>query len=147
MKNYRLSLTTKAEFNLKISELLIKNPSQGFYVNITKREKKRSIPANSVYQSWYPAISDKLALTINEATRYVKFHFGLPILFADKDFGFAIHAGYKVEGFFNLDYEDQLIHMDKMPVTRMFSTEMHNKLRDDIQHFFGQQGLALEYEK
>lgn len=147
MKNFRLSLTTKVDFYKKTDELLLNNPSQGFYVNITKREKKRSTTANSVYQSWYPAISDQLALTLNEATRYIKFHFGLPILFADKDFGFAIHAGYEVKGFFNLDYKDQLIHMDKMPVTRMFSTEMHNKLRDDIQHFFGQQGLALEYEK
>ena len=147
MKNFRLSLTTRSALDKQITDLLTKNPSQGFYVNITKCEKKRSTSANSVYQSWYPAISDALALTLNEATRYIKFHFGLPILFADKDFGFAIHAGYEVKGFFSLDYADQLIHMDKMPVTRMFSTEMHNKLRDDIQHFFGQQGLALEYEK
>tara|TARA_R110000764_G_scaffold57488_2_gene125140 strand:- start:14629 stop:15072 length:444 start_codon:yes stop_codon:yes gene_type:complete len=147
MKNFSLSLTTKQAFDSQVSKLLSDNPSQGFFVNITKREKKRSASANSVYQTWYPAISDSLALTINEATRYIKFHFGLPILFANQDFGFAMHTGYKVEGFFNLDYADQLIHMDKMPVTRMFTTKMHNKLRDDIQHFFGSQGLALEYEK
>ena len=147
MKNYRLSLTTKAEFNLKISELLIKNPSQGFYVNITKREKKRSIPANSVYQSWYSPISDHLAMTIPEATRYIKLTFGLPILFSNKDFGGVICTGLDSKGFFHVSYERQLEYMDKMPVTRLFTTEMHNKLRDDIQHFFGQQGLALEYEK
>ena len=147
MKNFRLSLTTRSELDKQVTDLLTKNPSQGFYVNITKREKKRSIPANSVYQSWYGPISDHLAMTIPEATRYIKFHFGLPILFSNTDFGTVIHAGLESKGFFHINYERQLEYMDKMPVTRLFTTEMHNKLRDDIQYFFGQQGLALEYER
>ena len=147
MKNYRLSLTTKAEFDLKVGSLLTENPSQGFYVNITKREKRRSITANAVYQSWYSPISDQLAMTIPEATRYIKLTFGLPVLFSNRDFGGVIHAGLDSKGFFQVSYERQLEYMDKMPVTRLFTTEMHNKLRDDLVHFFGQQGLALEYEK
>lgn len=147
MKNARLSLTTRKDFDKKVDDLLAKNPSQGFYVNITKREKKRSLSANAVYQSWYKPISDHIAMTIPEATRYIKLTFGLPILFSNKDFGGVIHSGLDNKGFFQVSYERQLEYMDKMPVTRLFTTEMHNKLRDDIQHFFGQQGLSLEYEK
>ena len=147
MKNVRFSLTTKAEVYKQIDALLASNPSQGYFLNITKREKKRSNPANSVYQSWYGPISDHMALTINEATRYVKLTFGLPILFGNKDFGFVVRDGMESNGFFNLDYERQLELMDKIPVTRLFTTPMHNKLRDDLQYFFGQQGLALEYER
>ena len=116
-------------------------------MNVTKREKKRSISANAVYQSWYSPISDHLAMTIPEATRYIKLTFGLPILFSSKDFGGVIHTGLEVKGFFQVSYERQLEYMDKLPVTRLFDTEMHNKLRNDLQVFFGSQGLALEYEK
>lgn len=147
MKNVRLSITTRALVDKQINELLAKNPSQGYFLNITKREKKRSTSANAVYQSWYAPISDHMALTIPEATRYIKFHFGLPILFNNKDFGGVIHTGLDSKGFFQVDYERQLEYMDRLPVTRLFTTEMHNKLRDDIQYFFGQQGLSLEYEK
>jgi len=147
VKNVRLSLTVKALVYKQIDGLLAKNPSQGYFLNITKREKKRSTPANSVYQSWYGPISDHLAMTIPEATRYVKLTFGLPILFSNKDFGFVIRDGMESNGFFDFNYERQLELMDKIPVTRLFTTPMHNKLRDDLQYFFGQQGLALEYEK
>ena len=147
MKNERLSLTTKNVVYKKIDALLSKNPSQGYYLNITKRESKRSIPANNVYQSWFTPIADHMALTIPEAIRYVKLTFGLPILFSNKDFGFVLRDGMESNGFFSLDYKIQLEAMDKIPVTRVFTTPMHNKLRDDLQYFFGQQGLSLEYEK
>ena len=127
--------------------MIASNPGQDYFLNITKREKKRSIPANSVYQSWYGPISDHMAITSNEATRYVKFTFGLPILFANKDFGGVWLCGLENKGFFQISYERQLEYMDKMPVTRLFTTPMHNKLRDELQYFFGQQGLALEYER
>ena len=149
MKNERLSLTTKAGVYKKIDALLANNPSQGYYLNITKRESKRSIPANNVYQSWFVPIADHMAVTPEEARRYIKLTFGLPILFSNKDFGFIWRDGMESNGFFELTYERQLELMakDKIPVTRLFTTPMHNKLRDHLQYFFGQQGLALEYEK
>ena len=147
MKNVRLSLTTKVDIYKQVDALLAKNPSQGYYLNITKREKKRSIPANNVYQSWFVPISDHMGLMIPEAIRYVKLTFGLPILFSNKDFGFVLRDGMESNGFFNLDYNIQPKAMDKIPVTRLFTTQMHNKLRDDLQYFFGQQGLSLEYER
>jgi hypothetical protein len=135
--------------NLKYinQELLKLDQSKEWRVTVTPWKEKRSVKANSAYQSWYSPISDHLAMTIPEATRYVKLTFGLPILFSNKDFGGIVHTGLDNKGFFQVSYERQLQYMDKMPVTRLFTTKMHNKLRDDLQYFFGQQGLALEYEK
>ena len=128
-------------------ELLKLDQSKSWRLKVTPWNNKRSISANSVYQSWYGPISDQLGMTIPEATRYIKLTFGLPILFSNKDFGGVVHSGLDSKGFFQVSYERQLEYMDKMPVTRLFTTKMHNKLRDDLQYFFGQQGLALEYEK
>ena len=128
-------------------ELSKLDQSKSWRLKITPWEKNRSTSANAVYQSWYKPISDHIAMTIPEATRYIKLTFGLPILFSNKDFGGVIYSGLDNKGFFQVSYERQLEYMDKMPVTRLFTTEMHNKFRDDIQHFFGQQGLSLEYEK
>lgn len=114
-------------------------------LDIGEVKKRRSIPANKAYQGWYPAMSDILALTIPETTRYIKLTFGLPILFSDDYMGSIIWEGLNVKGFFQLDYKDQLISMDKTHVTRLFDTKMHNRLRDDLQNYFGAMGLALEY--
>lgn len=128
-------------------ELLKLDQTKAWRLTITPWKSKRSLPANAVYNSWYPAISDHMALTIPEATQYIKLTFGLPILFSNKDFGGIVYSGLDSKGFFQVSHERQLQYMDKMPVTRLFTTEMHNKLRDDLQYFFGQQGLALEYKK
>ncbi len=116
-------------------------------LDIGEVKKKRSIPANKAYQAWIPAISDELALTIPEATRYIKLTFGLPILLADEYMGPLIGEGLNSKGFFQLSYEDQIIEMERLPVTRLFDTKMHNKLRDDLQNYFGSMGLALEYKR
>ena len=147
MKNKPLSLSNFRALFDEVAKLLAANPSKKYYLNVTERPKKRSLSANAVYQSWYPAISDHLAMTIPEATWYVKLTFGLPILFANKDFGTVIYSGLESKGFFAISYERQLAYMEHLPVTRLFTTEMHNKLRDDLQHFFGAQGVALEYER
>ena len=147
MKDRLITLSTRQDVYREIDKFLGENLDKKFRVNLVEVNAKRSLAANRAYQAWIPAISDVMALTIPETTRYIKLTFGLPILFSNKDFGGVIHTGLDSKGFFNVSYERQLEYMDKMPVTRLFTTEMHNKLRDDIQYFFGQQGLNLEYEK
>ena len=133
-----------AYINQELSKL---ESGKSWRLSVTEWKKRRSLPANRAYQSWYPAISDFLAMTIPEATRYVKLIFGLPILLADEYMGPIIGEGLDKKGFFQLDYEEQLYEMERLPVTRLFDTEMHNKLRDDLQHYFGNLGLILDYKK
>ena len=58
-----------------------------------------------------------------------------------------IWPGLAFKGFFKLSYEDQMIEMERLPVTRLFDTKMHKKLRDDIQRYFLSLGLDLDYKK
>ena len=140
-----LTMTNIKEVVKLMYGLFTANPSSKWRVSIKPWTKRRSLPANKVYQSWFPAISDELALTIPETTRYIKYTFGLPILFSDEYMGSVIWEGLNAKGFFQLSYENQLIQMDKTYVTRLFDTKMHNKLRDDLQNYFGAMGLNLEY--
>jgi len=146
MKDFLLTLTSLKECKLTLNELFNDNPQGKFRLSVIKWTNKRSLPANAVYQSWYPAIANELALTIPEATRYIKYTFGLPILFAHEYIGPIIGEGLLAKGYFQLSYEDKLLEMERLPVTRLFDTKMHNRLRDDLQNFFGNMGLNLEYK-
>ena len=136
---------TNSNMQFIIQELRKLDLSQPKRIVISEWNKKRSLPANKAYQAWIPAISDVLALTIPEATRYIKLTFGLPILLADDYMGNLIGEGLAKKGFFQLSYEDQMLEMERLPVTRLFDTKMHNRLRDDLQNYFGSVGLNLEY--
>ena len=147
IKNFTLKLTTWDLAIKKQRELLIANPNQDYTLTVVEKSEKRSIPANRAYQAWIPAISDELALTIPEATCYIKRNFGLPILLADEYMGPLIGEGLQAKGYFQLSYEQQMIEMIKLPVTRLFDTQMHKRLRDDLQNHFGAMGLILDYRK
>lgn len=119
--------------------------NQDWRITIAPWKSKRSIPANRAYQGWIPSIADEMALTIPEATRYIKLTFGLPILLADEYMGNLIGEGLQAKGFFQFSYERQLLEMEELPVTRLFDTKMHNRLRDELQYYFGNLGLNLDY--
>lgn len=147
IKHFTLKLSTKALADKKINELLTANPSQDYTLTVVKKSEKRSLPANNAYHAWIPAISDQLGMTIPEATCYIKRNFGLPILLADDYMGHLIGNGLQAKGYFQLSYEQQMQEMLKLPVTRLFDTSMHKRLRDDLQNHFGLLGLNLEYRK
>ena len=70
----------------------------------------------------------------------------MPILLADDYLGPIIGEGLNAKGYFQLSYEQQMAEMERLPVTRLFDTKMHNRLRDDLQNYFGAMGLNLEYK-
>ena len=147
LKNFTLTLTTRRMLDDKINQLLSANPNIALTVNISQKAKKRSLPANAVYWSWLPVISDFIPTPMPEAKRWVKLEFGLPILLSHEYLGPIIGNGLSVNGFFELSYKDKLFEMEQLPVTRLFDTKMHNKLRDDLQFYFADHGLILEYKK
>jgi len=145
MKNQLITLSTRQDVYRKIDVFMGKSPQKKYRVTLVEVGKKRSESANRTYQSWYPAMADILALTLPETTRYIKLTFGLPILFSDGFMGKVIWEGLNAAGFFKYSYEDQLLCMDKTHVTRLFDTKQHNRLRDELQNFFGNIGLNLGY--
>ena len=107
--------------------------------------KQRGKNANKAYQAWIPLIADELAMTRQEATRYLKHSFGLPILFEHEYLGPLIGNGLQVTGYFKKELNEQLLEMDKLPVTRLFDSKMHTEYRNQIQNYFGSVGLKLDY--
>jgi len=107
--------------------------------------KQRGKNANKAYQAWIPAIADQLAMTNQEATRYLKLNFGLPILFKHEYLGPLIGEGLQAAGYFKRSIDEQLLEMDKVPVTRLFDSKMHTEYRNQIQVHFGSMGLELNY--
>lgn len=146
IKDFTLKLTTYDLADKKVKELLAANPSQDYVLNVVEKNERRTLAANRAYQAWIPAISDMLGLTIPEATCHIKLNFGLPILLADDFMGKLIGEGLQANGYFQLGYEEQMKLMLKLPVTRLFDTPMHKRLRDDLQNHFGAMGLDLDYK-
>ena len=147
IKHFTLKLTTLELAIKKMKELLVSKPGQDWTLTVVEKSDKRSIPANRAYQSWYPDMADQLAMTILECTCFVKLNFGLPILLSNEYFNDLIGDSLRDKGFFELSYEDRIAHMIKLPVTRLFDTPMHKRLRDDLQNHFGAMGLNLDYRK
>ncbi len=146
MKDQLITLSTRQDVYRRVDKFMGENPQKKYRLNLVEVNSKRSLSANRAYQAWIPQISDILALTIPETTRYIKLTFGLPILLADPYMGNLIGEGLNAKGFFQLDYEQQISEMERLPVTRLFDTKMHNRLRDDLQNHFGAMGLSLEYK-
>lgn len=146
MKDRLITLSTRQDVYREIDKFLGENLDKKFRVNLSEVNAKRSLAANRAYQAWIPAISDVMALTIPETTRYIKLTFGLPILLSHEYMGNIIGHGLDSQGFFQLSYEQQMDEMERLPVTRLFDTKMHNKLRDDLQNYYGAMGLNLEYK-
>jgi len=146
INNYTLKLSTLRVAVDKIKEVVSANPGQDYTLTVVEKIEKRSLAANRAYQGWIPAISDELGMTIPECTCYIKLNFGLPILLADEYMGPLIGEGLRAKGYFQLSYEQQMVEMLKLPVTRLFSTAMHKRLRDDLVYHFGNMGLNLDYK-
>ena len=146
MKNFLLSLTSIADLILSARKLLSDNPSQVFYVNITKKEKKRSTQANAQYYAWLPSISDFICEDLKTTRAIIKLDFGLPLVFADLEIGQRYGEGLERCGFFNWSREEQVNHMEFIQVTSLMNTKQHNQMRDNILYYYNQAGLNIGYE-
>jgi len=79
MKDQLITLSTRQDVYRLIDKFLSENLQKKFRLTLVEVNSKRSLSANRAYQAWIPAISDVLALTIPETTRYIKLTFGMPI--------------------------------------------------------------------
>lgn len=145
MKNFSLSLTTKRMFDEEVNKLLSENPSQPLYVNITKKKKHRSIPANAQYYAWLPDISNFICEDLKTTRNIIKLEFGLPIILADEQIGQRYGEALDSYGFFQWNRERQVNHMEFIQVTSLMNTKQHNQMRENILYFYNQAGLNIGY--
>lgn len=148
IKNFKLSLSNMRELIKLITDLISKEPAANWFVNVSKKERKRSLPANSVYYAWLPDISDHMGLLIPEARNYLKLNFGLSVLFSGEVSDKATELLFSLEksGFWSWTYDEQMREMSQRNITSIMTTKEHNLMRDQVIHFFGVQGLNLDYK-
>jgi len=114
---------------------------------IREASKKRTLTANAQQHVWYKKISEFTHCDIRTAGNSCKLDFGLPILLADAEAGRRINFVLKGFNFFSMTREQQINVMDLFAITSLFSTKQHNEYRDNIQMYYFEQGLSLEYQE
>ena len=147
MKYFSLSLTTKADFDLKVNKLLSENPSQGLYANITTKKKKRSLSANAQQHVWYKQISEFTCTDIKTCECECKIDFGLPIILSDPEIGVVVGHALQTAKFFTMTREQQIKFIQILQITSLMNTKQHNQYRENVMYFWNTAGLNIGYEE
>ena len=147
MKNFSLSLTTKREFDLKINALLSDNPHDKHYVHITKKPKKRGVPANAQQHVFYFQIATARGdIDEFEAKNMCKHMFGLSIMLASPERQELTVLLLHSTNFYSRPYEEQLRLMPAIVRTSEFNTQESKRYMDMIIAFFNEQGIMINYQ-
>ncbi len=126
--------------------LKIIKPGKVYRITIAEY-KKRSLSANSQQFVWYKAISEYTGEDIKTVECRCKRDFGLPILLADEQNGMV--QGWILDklNFHSRSDEQQFKIIAAMAVTSTFSSKQHNQYRDNMQSFYNQHGISIDYLK
>ncbi|AUR82900.1 hypothetical protein NVP1029O_67 [Vibrio phage 1.029.O._10N.261.55.A7] len=110
-----------------------------------KLTDRRSLTANSQVWVWAQQIArEKGEDSKTEYARMKRDH-GLPILLADPEHGELTDWMLKQFKFYSRTDKQQLVIIDGMQVTSLFSTRQHNEFRDSVQSFYNTHGYNLQY--
>ena len=105
---------------------------------------KRSLPANAQQHVWYKAISDYTGEDVKTSGNRMKRDIGLPILLTG-EYGEKVSWMLDKIDFYSRSDNQQVSMIDLIPVTSLFTSKMHTLYRDNMQAFWREQGLNLEY--
>jgi hypothetical protein len=108
-------------------------------ITIGKVSSNRTDAQNKLSFSWYKAISEQTGETPAEARAYCKLHFGVAVL---------REGSKKFREFWDgldMPYESQLVAMEYLPVTRLFTTRQFTEYLGAIEHFYNQEGVVLPH--
>lgn len=143
MKEFKLSSENSDEVFSKVKGCI--KQGKGYRISLTEL-KKRSLDANAQMHVWCKLISQDTGEDIKTVTLRNKRDFGLPILLS-KDSERAVTVGWMLSrcGFHNMSDSQQLRMIEAFEVTRTFTSSEHNQLRDNMQNYWGEQGMILPY--
>ena len=146
MKNFELTINSFPELGNQARKLVDEDPDQTYYVNITKKKKKRSLPANAVQHVWINKISEFTSTDLKTCKAEMKIDFGLPILLNDPEIGRVIGHALQSAKFFTMSREQKIKLIQVFSVTSLLNTKQHNQMRENVMYYWNQQGLVLEYK-
>ena len=149
MKNFYLSLTSRADFDNKIDRMLSENPSQSWYAHITKNEKKevRGLPANAQQHVWYDQIAnyreDETKHTIKNLCKYM---FGLQIALASPKLQPMVSFLIDKLEYNKYSYESKVKLMSAIVRTSDFSAKESKKYMDEMVRYWSENGAPIKYQ-
>lgn len=147
MKNFKLTVNNVKYFIQEVYRIL---KSQGeFCVNISEWSDDRSLPASAQIQVWYQQIAERTFNDKKSVECRMKIDFGIPILLADIDKGgYPVVLKYILDktGLYNMSFEQQEKLISGIAITREMKTKQHNKYREQLQAYWAQHDIHLEYK-
>lgn len=135
-------------FKKEIDKLLANNPNKAFRVDVKAWSEKRSISANDQTHVWYPIIAKHIGSDAKTVKARCKIDFGVPILLgANDEYSKVLSYIFEKTKFWQMSYEQQEKMIQGIAVTSKMSTPQCNEYRDNMQAYWAQNGLILEYKK
>ena len=133
IKNLPISLSTRQNAYGKIEDELCCNPSQGYFLSMTKKRKKRSTTSNNQQHLWYEQIAqyygDRMALDVKNEC---KDKIGLPILHNSEHSGDQIEFLLNQLNYYNRSYEARLKLVQCLGVTSLFKPHEAKMYMDNM---------------
>ena len=132
-----------------ICQELYKIVKQDVEYEIVVREwsEKRTLSANAQQWVWYKQVGTHYGTETKQIARECKLDFALPILLANDKHGPVVDYTLNKVGFYSMSREQQLKVIDIIQVTSLFNTKEHNLYRENLQDYYGQIGVNLEYQE
>lgn len=151
MKNFKV---TSGNGSLRAAvEILRDELSSSEVININSEPfdlvTGRSIPANDVTFVWYSFIARDTGSDAEYIRAVCKLKFGLPLLYTCKrthKVQVALNS-LEASNIHNVCYEDKIRIIQNNKVTSVLPSADHSIYRENMQNFFGEFGINLEYTR
>ena len=147
MKDKLLTLTTVSDIEKEMRTLISSNPTTKYRLNIVEWKTRRSLSANAVQHLWYSTIAAYTGDNIRNEANRCKRDFGLPILLSDSDINVKLSWMLDNIKFHKMTDRQQIEVMDLIQVTSIMNTQQHKLYRDNIQSFWNERGLEIDYNE
>lgn len=142
LKNFKLTHGTRAYVIDCIKSMDLTDPVR---LDCGKWKGKRGLGANALSWVWYKQIGDEIGMTTDEVHADCKIRFGLPILFeSGSDYAYTVARLLDGVNFYSMTIKEQWNEMEAIVVTSKFTTKQMSRYLEDIQRFYGIQGINLE---
>lgn len=142
LKNFKLTHGTRAYVIDCIKSMDLTDPVR---LDCGKWKGKRGLSANSLSWVWYKQIGDEQAMTTDEVHSNAKIQFGLPILFeSGSDYAYTVAKLLDGVDFYSMSLMEQWRTIKPIAITSKFNTKEMSRYLEDIQRFYGIQGINLE---
>ena len=139
----KISVNSQAKLSEAITKLTAAFREHKFVVVSYRPGKDRTLDQNALWFAMYQRIAQMAEIgDVEDARKYCKLHFGVPILRAeDAEF----RESYDGSILRTLTYEQKLVAMDMLPVTSRMTTIQLSKYMTDVQDHYAKHGVALVF--